>query len=457
VSHTPSAHLERRLGIWAAIGIVIGVTIGSGIFRTPAVIAGRVPDPWMMLAVWLIGGLISLCGALSVAELAASLPHTGGWYVYLREGWGRLAGFLFGWSELVLIRASASGAISTVFSEYLLRSLGVDVGANGRLVDYVAAAAIVGAALINIRGVRLGAVVAGASTVAKFGALTFLVLAAWLLGAGAGGSLTNFTAPGGRVDAGLFGLALISVLWAYDGFADVSFAAGEVREPQRTLPRAILAGTAAIIAIYLAANSAYLFLTPVERMAESRLIAADTMQALFGGIGVAAVSVVVTVSTLGALIAIMLTSPRVFFAMADDRLFFRPIARVHPKYKTPHIAITLAAALGVAFVLTRTFEQLADTFVLTIWPFYGLAVAGLYRLRRRRPDLPRPFRVPGYPVLPAIFVAAVIYLVGNALIADPVWTSVTFGIVLAGIPVYFAFFARMRGNGDDGGRGLNTE
>ena len=437
----PGAQLARRLGFWPALGIVIGVTIGSGIFRTPASIAARVPDPTLMLGVWLLGGLISLAGALSVAELAASLPYTGGWYVYLRESWGRLAGFLFGWSELVLIRASATGAISTVFSEYLFRSIGFDPTVNPAATDFVAAAAIIAAAIINVRGVHLGALVAGASTVAKVSALVLLVLASFALGGGAGASAGNFTASAGAVDAGLFGLALISVLWAYDGFADVSFAAGEVSDPQRTLPRAIVAGSLAIIGIYAAANAAYLYVNPLERLASSPLIAADTMQALFGQAGVAFVSVVVTISTFGALIAIMLSAPRVFFAMADDRLFFPVMARVHPRYGTPHIAIALAAALGVFFVLTRTFEQLADTFVLTIWPFYGLAIAGLYRLRRTRPDLPRPYKVPGYPAVPAIFVAAVIYLVGNALISDPMWTGVTFAIVLAGIPVYFAAFA----------------
>jgi amino acid transporter len=436
-----SAQLARRLGFWPAIGIVIGVTIGSGIFRTPASIASRVPDPALMLGVWLAGGLISLAGALSVAELAASLPYTGGWYVFLREGWGRLAGFLFGWAELVLIRASANGAISTVFSEYLFRSLGYDPAVHGAATDYVAAAAIIAAAILNIRGVRLGAIVAGASSIAKVGALVLLVIAAFALGGGAGASTDNFTAAAGPVGAGTFGLALISVLWAYDGFADVSSAAGEVRDPQRTLPRAIVAGTLAIIGIYVAANVAYLYVNPVERMAVSPLIAADTMQALFGQAGVAFVSLVVTISTFGALIAIMLSAPRIFFAMADDGLFFRRIARVHPRYGTPHVAIALSAALGVFFVLTRTFEQLADTFVLTIWPFYGLAIAGLYRLRRTRPDLLRPYKVPGYPVVPAIFVAAVIYLVANALISDPVWTAVTFAVVLAGVPVYFAAFA----------------
>jgi basic amino acid/polyamine antiporter, APA family len=440
IAQGATAQLVRRLGLWSSIGIVIGVTIGSGIFRTPASIATRVPDPTLMLAVWLIGGVISLCGALSVAELAASLPHTGGWYVFLREGWGRLAGFLFGWSELVLIRASAAGAISTVFSEYFLRSMGYDPAAIGGVTDYVAAAAIVTAALINIRGVQLGAVVAGISTVAKFTALTLLVLASFMLGGGSGASTTNFTADA-PVSAGLFGLALISVLWAYDGFADLSFAAGEVREPQRTLPRAIIGGTLAIIAIYLAANVAYLYVNPIERVAASPLIAAETMQALFGQIGVAFVSVVVAVSTFGALVAIMLSAPRIFFAMADEGLFFKAVGRVHPRYKTPYVAIALAGALGVLFVLTRTFEQLADTFVLSIWPFYGVAIAGLYRLRRTRPDLPRPYKVPGYPVLPAVFIAAVVYLVGNALVSDPLWTGVTFAIVLAGIPVYYAAFS----------------
>jgi amino acid transporter len=436
-----SDRLVRRLGLWSAVGLVIGITIGSGIFRTPATIAARVPDPTLMLAVWLIGGVISLCGALSVAELAASLPQTGGWYVFLREGWGRLAGFLFGWSELVLIRASSAGALSTVFAEYFLRSTGA-AGWSQAAVDYIAAAAIIGAALINIRGVQLGAMFAAISTVAKFGALALLVVASFVLGGGAGATTANFTATGGAVAPGLFGLALISVLWAYDGFADVAFAAGEVQDPQRTLPRAIIGGTVAIITIYLAANAAYLYVTPVEGIGQSRLIAADTMQAIFGRIGASAVSVVVMISTLGALIAIILTSPRVFFAMAEDRLFFKTLARVHPRYQTPHIAIALAAGLGVVFVLTRTFEQLADTFVLSIWPFYGLAVAGLYRLRRRRPDLPRPYRVPGYPFVPAVFVAAVIYLVANALISDPIWTGLTFGIVLAGIPVYYVAFAR---------------
>jgi amino acid transporter len=416
------------------VGLVIGITIGSGIFRTPASIAQRVGDPWWILIVWSAGGLISLCGALSVAELAASLPRTGGWYLYLREGWGRAAGFLFGWAELVLIRASATGAVALVCSGYALRAAGIQ--ANDTVVAIVAAALIVVAASVNIRGVRAGASIALTSTVAKFGALALLVAAAWLFGGGHGGTVEHFSRSTESVTMGGVGLALISVLWAYDGFADVSFAAGEVRDPQRVLPRAIIGGTLAVLAIYLAANTAYLYMASASAIAESPLIAADVARMLAGEAGATAISAVVAISTFGALIGISLAAPRIFFAMAEDRLFFPAMGRVHPRYQTPYMAIGLTAALGVLFVLTRTFEQLADTFVLSIWPFYGLAVAALYRLRRTRPDLPRPYRVPGYPIVPAVFIAGVIYLVGSALIQDPLWTSVTFGIVLAGLVVY---------------------
>jgi amino acid transporter len=432
--------LPRRLGLWHAVGLVVGITIGSGIFRTPAVVAARVPDPQTMLAVWLVGGLVSLCGALSVAELAGAFPRAGGWYVFIREGWGRLPGFLFGWTELVLIRASATGAIAIVFSSYLLRSLGLD--ASDLTTRMVAVAAIVLSAAINVRGVRLGAALTGVSSLAKFGALALIVTLSFALGGGRGGE-AHFVSTATPIDAGLFGLALISVLWAYDGFADVAFAAGEVRDPQRTLPRAIIGGLLAIVGIYLAINCAYLYLLPIGELSKSPLVAADAMRIVASDAGASFVSVVVTISTFGSLSGIMLAAPRLFFAMADERLFFRRVAAVHPRFQTPHVAIGLAAALGVGFVMTRTFEQLADTFVLSIWPFYGLAIAGLYRLRRARPDLPRPFRTPGYPVIPAIFVAAAVFLVGTAIVADPAWTGLTFAIVLAGVPIYYAAFRKL--------------
>ena len=438
------AKLVRSLGLLSSIGLVIGITIGGGIFRTPAGIAERVPDPVFMLGVWVLGGIIVLCGALSFAELSASMPETGGMYVYLREGWGRPFGFLYGWAQLVLIRAAALGGISSVFGEYFMRVVGMDPIANPRMADYLAAGAILFAGATNIVGVQLGALFAGLSTIAKFGALALMVLASFLMGGSVGASFTNLAANDAAVDAGVFGLALISVMWAYDGFADLTFASGEVKDPQRNLPRAIIIGTVLIIAIYLLANAAYLYVNPIGVMAKSRLIAADTMGALFGQIGVSFVAVVVMISTFGSLMGSMLASPRIFFAMADDNLLFEPIARVHPKWKTPHVAIGLASLLGVAMVMTQTFEQLTDTFVLAMWPFYALSVAAIYTLRKSQPQLNRPYKVVGYPFVPAVFVIAAIYLVINALMTQPLWTTITFGVVLLGLPVYYLWFANRR-------------
>ncbi|HYE85849.1 MAG TPA: amino acid permease [Vicinamibacterales bacterium] len=434
------ATLVRRLGLWSSIGLVIGITIGGGIFRTPAGIATRVPDPMWMMGVWILGGLIVLCGALAFAELSASMPETGGMYVYLREGWGRPYAFLYGWAQLVLIRAAALGGISSVFGEYFLRVIGVDPALHPAWADYLAAGAILFAGVTNIVGVQFGALFAGLSTIAKFGALTILVLASFLMGGGVGASFENFQSTGAAVDAGLFGLALISVMWAYDGFADLTFASGEVKDPQRNLPRAIIIGTLLIILIYLTANAAYLYVSPIGILAKSRLISADTMGALFGQAGVSFVSVIVMISTFGSLMGSMLASPRIFFAMADDRMLFAPIARVHPTWKTPHVAISLACVLGVAMVMTQTFEQLTDTFVLAMWPFYALSVAAIYTLRRSQPNLNRPYKVVGYPFVPAVFIAAALYLVVNALVTDPTWTSITFGVVLLGLPVYYVWF-----------------
>ncbi|MBI3403170.1 MAG: amino acid permease [Acidobacteria bacterium] len=443
---TPSERLPRTLGLWSSVALVVGITIGSGIFRSPAGIAQKVPNPVAMLLLWVAGGAITLCGALSLAELAAALPETGGLYAYLREGWGRLAGFLFGWSELVLIRANALGGIAVVFGEYLLRSLGVDPIEHFIVARSLSAAAIAFAAFANIRGANVGAMIVGVATWAKFAALTVLVCSAFALGAGHGASLSNLTTgTGAPLAVGSMGLALVSILWAYDGWADLSFASGEVKDPSRNLPRAIILGTIAIIVLYVATNVAYLYVNPIATVAQSRLVAADTMLALFGRVGVVLVSIFVMISSFSSLNGSMLASPRVFFAMADDGLFFETIARVHPRYKTPYIAIILAALLGMALVLSRSFEALTDTFVLAIWPFYALGVAAIYRLRRSRPELTRPYRAIGYPIVPAIFIAAVIAFVVNALVSDPLPTSITFAIIFAGAPVYwFAFRARAK-------------
>jgi APA family basic amino acid/polyamine antiporter len=437
--------LPRTLGLWSSVALVVGITIGSGIFRSPAGIAQKVPDPAVMLLLWVVGGLITLCGALSLGELAAALPETGGLYAYIREGWGPLPAFLFGWAELVLIRANALGGIAVVFGEYLLRSLGIDPVEHYVTARALSAGAIAFAAAANIRGANVGAFIVSIATWAKFSALAVLALSAFVLGSSRGATVSNLTTGTGEpLLLGSMGLAIVSILWAYDGWADLTFASGEVKEPQWTLPRAIILGTVAIIVIYLMTNTAYLYVNPIGTVAQSRLVAADTMLALFGRAGVVLVSMFVMISSFSSLNGSMLASPRVFFAMADDGLFFKTIARVHPRYKTPYVAILLAGLLGMALVLSRSFESLTDTFVLAIWPFYALGVAAIYRLRRLRPDLARPYRAIGYPVVPAIFVVAVVAFVINSLVHEPVSTGITFALIFAGIPVYQVAFAPRR-------------
>ncbi len=509
--------LPRRLGLISAIAVLVGSTIGTGIFRSPAGIATKVPDEGLYLLLWVLGGFFSLCGALTLAELAGALPHTGGVFVFLREGFGRLPAFLFGWSELVIIRASALGAISTVFAEYFLRLLGKN---DAQAVHYVAAGAILLTATFNIIGVNLGSLVQNLTTGAKYAALVVLVLAAFLIGgkheaptnvppsapsadkittdeaalskndvvallsAGVPASrvrevveargvsfrptpeiLNQINAAGGDNSLGevisqtapsliaLFGLAFISLLWVYDGWADVTFMSGEVKRPERFLPLALICGTLAVVTIYMLANFAYLHLLTIDQIADSKLVAADAAFRIVGGAGVNLISIAVMISAFGTLNGSMMTGPRIFFAMADDGLFFKKIASVHPRFKTPYVAISLAAAIAIVFVLVRTFEQLADTFVLGIWPFYAGGVAAVYALRRKRPDLPRGYRTLGYPVTPALFILAVLFLVGNALWSDlryyaarvaggpnpHEWSGalMVFAIVLAGIPAYF--------------------
>ncbi|HUK21673.1 MAG TPA: amino acid permease, partial [Gemmatimonadales bacterium] len=264
-----------------------------------------------------------------------------------------------------------------------------------------------------------------------------------LLAFGSGrGDVAHFTQTTGPISGTLFGLALVSVLWAYDGWGDLSFVGGEVEDPERNLPRALLVGTAAVVAIYLLANLAYLYLIPIQDMARSPLVAADAAQIVIGRAGVILIAIVVMVSTFSTLLGSLLTAPRIFFAMADEGLFFRAVARVHPRFETPHIAIALTGVLGVGFVLARTFEQLADQFVVAIFPFYALAAAAVFVLRRRRPDLPRPVRVWGYPLVPLVFVLSSFVILVNALIEHPAATGGAFGIILLGVPVYYIWAER---------------
>ena len=417
--------------------MLIGSTIGSGIFRVPATVAERLQEPGPVLLAWVIGGVIALFGALTLAELAGALPRSGGVFAYILEAFGPLPAFLFGWSELTVIRASALGAIATIFAEYLGRF----VPLTPMQIRWVAAGAVVTVGLLNYLGVNRAAVLMNVSTVAKYAALAALVLLAFTIGEG---STSHFT-PAWRsgIDLSLLATALIAIMWTYDGWADLSFMGGEVRNPGRTLPMALILGTSGILVIYLLLNLAYVYLVPLPEMARSPLIAATAAERipLLGRHAGGAISAVVMLSCFSTLIGSMMTGPRIFFAMADRGLFFQAIARVSPRFHSPSVAIWLATALGVVYVLLNDFQQLADKFILGIWPFYALAVGAVFVLRRSRPDLPRPYRTWGYPLVPLLFLLASLAMVANALWTDPVNTGITFGIILLGIPAYLAWRA----------------
>jgi amino acid transporter len=382
---------------------------------------------------------------LTLAEVASALPKTGGMYVFCRDGWGRLAGFLFGWGQFSMIRAASLGAISIVFSEYFFRVVGINPQADENVwrVRIFAAFAIALTAFFNIRGVSLAAMVSNVTVLAKYGGLVFIVFIAFVFGLPHTGGHFTPAVPAGSFTPAMFGLALVSTLWAFDGWADLAYNAGEVKDPQRNLPRALIGGTLAVVAIYLLANLAYLAVLPIDQIRVSKLVAADVAQAVLGPAGVALVSITVMISTFGTLNTVLFTSPRVFFAMASDRLFFKSVASIHPRWGTPWVSISMTAGLGIVFVLSRSFEQLADAFVTAFLPFYALAVASIFRLRKR-PGYAPSFRAPLFPLVPVLFLLSILYLLANAIIQpESRWqTLAVLGVVAAGIPVYYVTVGR---------------
>jgi amino acid transporter len=435
-SGRPAPALARQLGVWSAIAIVVGSMIGSGIFRVPSATAAQVGTPGGMMLVWVAGGGVALCGALTLAELAALYPRAGGLYVYLDEAYGSLAAFLVGWLFLVIAPASI-GAVALVFAEYLGRLLPV-------LQDQTRAVAAGGVMLVaawNYRSLRFGAAVQNLSSAAKVLAILALTAAAFAWGPGQQGErpVTLGLAPGSWSG---FGLGLVTVLWAYNGWQDATYVGGEVRDPGRSLPRALTLGTLIVTGVYLAVNAAYLVVLPVDEIARSPLVAADVAVRLFGDVGNVLIAALVCVSTFGTMNSGTMCYPRIFYAMAEDRLFFRGIAAVHPAYGTPHAAIVLTAVLAIAFLWVRTFEQLIEIFILSVLPFWALGAGAVIVLRRRRPELPRPYRTPGYPFVPILFIAATVGLVLNSLVRHPWSTGASFAAILAGVPMYYLWRRR---------------
>jgi len=428
------AALPRVLGFTSVVGILVGTVIGSGIFVAPNRIAELVGSPQLILAVWTVGGVLSFFGALAFAELGAAFPHAGGMYVYLRESYGPLVAFLFGWTLFFVID---SGAIATLSVAFSMRYLPYFVPLSPLASKVVALALISVLVSVNVLGVRYGAALQNLLMFIKFGAIVVVSLAAF---AWAGGDASHFVvpAPAGWSGplVGRFGAALVLSLWAYKGWEAVTFSSGEIRNPQRNMPLGLLAGTAVVIVLYLSTNLAYLYVFPADQVARSSRIAADVMNVAIGPVGASLIAGVILCSITGAANGNVLTAPRVFFAMSRDGLFFKRFADLHPRLLTPHVSILATGAWAGVLSVTGTFEQLATYVVFGQWIFFGLTVGAVMILRATRPDLPRPYRTWGYPVTPVIFILAALYISVSTLVTQPVNAAAGLAVILAGLPGY---------------------
>jgi len=446
VTPAPPLGLERRLGPFDAAAIIVSNVIGSGIFLTPAIIAGMVPDPVLMLAVWGAGGLLALAGAMAYAELAALRPHAGGEYVYLREAFGPLAAYLTGWTSFVAGFSGAIAASAVGLAAYLGRffpaaadtqplaslPLGIVTLSLSRQ-SLVAIAAIVLLSLVHLRGVGPGRLMQNVLAVLKVTALLALIALGLSIGEGSTSHLTG----GAPVAATGWLLALVPVMFSYSGWNAAAYVAEEVRNPERFVPRALALGTGAVITIYLLLNLLFLYSIPVDELARLEGSVVDVIaDRLFGAAAGSLMGLVTIVSIAASISAMIFAGPRVYYAMARDGLFFAPAARVHPRYRTPAWAIGAQAAWSAVLVLSGGFSQLLEYTGFAVILFAGVAGAALFVLRRRASEAPRPFRAWGYPYAPAIFVGASALIVLNAIWRNPGPSGAGLAIIIAGLPLY---------------------
>ncbi len=472
-----SEGLLRSLGVFSTTMLVIGGVIGSGIFRKPGVMAAQLGSPELLLFVWLLGGVITLMGALTNAEIAAMIPETGGQYVFFHRIYGPFFAFIYGWAVLVVIQTGSIAAVAYVFAEYsgqfvalppdpAFASISVRLPFIGEIAPFkdlwtkaVAAAAIIGLTALNYLGVRFGGLVQNIFTVGKLAAMALLVIAAFLLPSG--GSLPNLTEPSlsiqphGWMLVASIAAALQGAFWAYDGWNKVPYVAGEMKDPQRILPRALLLGMLVVTGVYLLMNFAYAYVLPIDEMARSKLVAADVAERCFRG-GGRWIAAAVMVSTFGAANAIILATARVFFAMARAKALPALFGAAHPRFHTPGASLILQGVWSVVLLFSGTFDTLTDMLIFVSWIFYAAAAAGVFILRRREPETPRAYRVPGYPWVPVLFIAfSMAYLVLTVVndvtgyraaqqAGQPAVINSVFGLalVLVGVPLFFLFRRR---------------
>jgi APA family basic amino acid/polyamine antiporter len=415
--------------------IVVSGIIGSGIFVNPYVVAQKVGTSFLILAVWIAGGLIALAGAFVFAELSTVLPKVGGQYAFFREAFHPLVAFLHGWSLLLIIQSGATAAVAVAFAQYVARLTGLG---PGRVVP-LAVAILLALACFHALGIKPGAILINVVTFFKSLAIAALILGAFLLTGDSGISFQPLAPPGmhgfGLVSAFLAGL--VPVMFAYGGWQSLNYVAEEVRDPLRNLPRAILLGVACVIVLYVGANVAYVHVLSAPALAATQTPAADVAQRLAGDAGARAMSLLIVISTFGFMNLSLLSAPRVYYAMAADGLFFKVVARVSPRFKAPTVAILLQGVLASLFALSKTYDRLLGYAVFADWIFFALAGVALMVFRVRRKDAPRPHPTPLYPLTPILFSLAGAGIVLNFFVADPRNALAGSGIMLAGVPVYF--------------------
>jgi basic amino acid/polyamine antiporter, APA family len=459
-SHEETSFL-RRLGLLDTSFLVIGAVVGSGIFMTPGLIAADLPSPGLLLAVWLAGGLITLCGALSFGELGAMYPQAGGQYVYIREAYGHGAAFLFGWAFFGFIMCGGLAALAVAFAEFLgsfvpvlsTQSVLFQTAVLGHPYSLsagqlVAAASILLLTLVNSFGIRSGAAVQNVLTVIRLGTVAALVGLGILLGAKAGGSNFHPLFPPGPAFPGVLkplGLALVAVFWTYDGWYSVNCTAEEVRDPGRTIPRGLTLGVLAVTVIYVLVNLVYLLALPVTQLRGVVRVGELAASAMFGSGGAAFFSALVMVSVFGCLNANILFGPRVFYAMGRDGCFFRVMGRLGSRSRVPNAALWGQAAWSAVLCLSGTYQALYEYMVFALLIFFAATGLAVFVLRRRAPEAVRPYRTWGYPVVPFVFIAASLAVFAGMVSAAPGKSLIGLALLLAGIPVYFLWSHRSLG------------
>ncbi len=429
--------LKRTLSYRDLMLLVIGNVIGSGIFLSPASVLRQSGESFpIAVSVWLVGGVLSLMGALSYAELGGMDPGAGGLYAYIRDGFGKFPAFLYGWTLFFVIGAGTIATLAVAAADYMTQFAPM----TSMQKSVVAVTLIVIMAVINVRGTAGSASVQNFATFIKVLAILAMSAVFFVLGNGADAPATSAAVSSPSISG--VGLSIISVLWAYEGWQYVTFVAGEAKDPQRTIPRSLIVGTIILIAIYIVANFAYVAALGPARMAASERVAGDAMAAVLGPTAGKIVALAIIISMYSAAHATVITVPRVYFAMARDGVFFRKLSEIHPRYGTPAIAVVTSCVWAAILAMTGTFEQLLTYVVFIGWIFYALGAAAVIALRMKRPDAPRPFRVPFYPLTPALFVLAAAAIVGNTVISQPLQAAIGIGVVLLGVPAYLLWQRR---------------